>query len=62
MENFTHIFSPIKIGTVTIPNRIALLGHNHRFRARNAVPNDREIRYLEERAKEGVGLIIAGPA
>ncbi|MFH0843857.1 MAG: FAD-dependent oxidoreductase, partial [Pseudomonadota bacterium] len=47
---------------VTIPNRIALLGHNHRFRARNAVPNDREIRYLEERAKEGVGLIIAGPA
>jgi 2,4-dienoyl-CoA reductase-like NADH-dependent reductase (Old Yellow Enzyme family) len=62
MGSFTHIFSPIKIGTVTIPNRIALLGHNHRFRPRNAAPNEREIRYLEERAKGEVGLIIAGPA
>ena len=62
MESFSHIFSPIKIGAVNISNRIALLGHNHRFRARNAVPNDREISYMEERAKGGIGLLIAGPA
>ena len=55
---YKHLFSPIKLGPVKIPNRTALapMGVNL-FSADETWPK-RQIRYFEERAIGGTGLII----
>ena len=53
------LFSPIKIGNITLRNRIVFLPHSHNF-PELALPGEREAEYFAERAKGGVGLIIYG--
>ena len=53
------LFSPIKIGNITLRNRIVFLPHSHNF-PELALPGEREAHYFAERAKGGVGLIIYG--
>jgi 2,4-dienoyl-CoA reductase-like NADH-dependent reductase (Old Yellow Enzyme family)/thioredoxin reductase len=55
MEQYQYLFTPIKIGPVTVPNRIVMTGHQHRL------SGDRLLHYFVARAKGGVGLIISSP-
>jgi len=57
---FKYLFSPIKIGPVTIRNRIYFGPHGTMFADKNHILDERYIEYLRARAKGGVGLIIAG--
>ncbi|MBR3880225.1 MAG: FAD-dependent oxidoreductase [Mailhella sp.] len=54
-----HLFSPITINGMTLKNRLVLSPLNTSYAARNGETTERLIRYYEERAKGGVGYIIA---
>lgn len=58
---YTHIFSPIKVNSVTIKNRVVMapIG-NISMCDETGRPGERMIAYFEERAKGGVGLITTG--
>ncbi|MFH1646261.1 MAG: hypothetical protein ABID71_01025, partial [Chloroflexota bacterium] len=60
MTDFPNLFSPIKVGPVTIPNRIVVPGHYPAMRDPDTLPGDRLIGYWESKAKGGVGLICTG--
>ncbi|RNB81193.1 FAD-dependent oxidoreductase [Brevibacillus fluminis] len=55
--SFTYLFTPVKIGSVWIKNRILSTGHMTTF-VDNYLPTDQFIRYHRERAKGGAGLIV----
>lgn len=50
-EPFPHLRQPIRLGALTIPNRIMFTTHGPRL------SQPRYLRYLEERARGGVGLM-----
>ncbi len=54
---FLHLFSPVRIGPVTLRNRIVFPAHLTNF-ADNHMPTMRHAYYYGERAKGGAGLII----
>ncbi len=54
---FKYLFSPLRIGNVTVPNRISFSSHLSNLSERN-LPSERYMYYLAERAKGGAGLII----
>ncbi len=54
-QEFRHLFSPIKIGAVTLPNRIVLTGAFIRL------TGDRLLHYYVARAKGGAGMIMSSP-
>jgi mycofactocin system FadH/OYE family oxidoreductase 2 len=54
---FKYLFSPLKIGSTVVPNRISFSAHLTNFAEKN-LPSERHIYYLAERAKGGSGLII----
>lgn len=58
MQQYQYLFTPIKIGLMTVPNRIVLTAHAHRFHSSLAEPNERVLHYYAARARGGVGLII----
>ena len=53
-----HLFSPITLGNVEIPNRVAMAPMGTRINTTDETWPRRQIRYFEERAKGGIGLII----
>ena len=55
-KQFVHLLSPIKIGSMTVRNRIGMSAHFNGY-AWDMVPNERMIDYWVARAKGGVGLI-----
>ncbi len=56
MSEFKYLFSPLKIGATVVPNRIHFAAHMTNYAEDNLI-SDRHIRYYQERAKGGVGLI-----
>ncbi|KUO77128.1 MAG: NADH:flavin oxidoreductase [Desulfosporosinus sp. BRH_c37] len=54
---FPHLFSPIRLGPITLKNRIVFPAHLTNF-AENHLPSDRHTYYYGERARGGAGLII----
>jgi len=54
---FRFLFSPLKIGTVTVANRISFSAHLTNF-AESGLPSERHACYLAARARGGAGLII----
>ena len=52
MAQYENLFSPLTIGTMTVPNRILMCAHVHRL------PEDRFQEYYKTRAKGGAGLLI----
>ena len=63
MTKYQHLFSPIKIGTVEVPNRIALLPmgvFSSRMMNNDGSYTKDGADYYIERAKGGTGLIITG--
>jgi mycofactocin system FadH/OYE family oxidoreductase 2 len=56
-REFPHLFSPLQIGPVTVPNRILLPAHGTMF-AEDNMPGERLAAYLAERARGGAGVIV----
>ncbi|HXV21402.1 MAG TPA: mycofactocin system FadH/OYE family oxidoreductase 2 [Desulfuromonadales bacterium] len=54
---FQYLFSPLKIGTVEVKNRISFQPHLTNLAVDN-LPSERQMYYWGERAKGGAGLII----
>jgi mycofactocin system FadH/OYE family oxidoreductase 2 len=54
---FKYLFSPLKIGHVTVPNRVSFSAHLTNF-AVDCLPSERHVYYLAARARGGTGLII----
>ncbi len=54
---FPHLFSPLRIGRVTVANRISFSAHLTNL-AENGLPTERLTDYLVARARGGAGLII----
>lgn len=50
--------APLRIGTVTVPNRIMQTAHSKQYSDR--VESDRETAYFVRRARGGCGLFVAG--
>ena len=57
MEKYEKLFKKIKIKNVEIKNRLIMAPMATRFASFNGKVTERLIRYYEERAKGGVGLI-----
>jgi len=53
-----HLFSPIKIGTVEVKNRIVMPPMGTGFGTADGTVTERSLNYYEARAKGGVGLVI----
>ena len=58
-QQFEHLFRPIQLGPVTIPNRLCFSGHATLY-AEDNLPSERMAYYYAERAKGGVGFIVIG--
>ena len=56
---FDHLFSPLVLGKITIPNRICFLAHRTNFAQKNRL-TERHIAYYQRRARGGCGLITVG--
>ncbi|MDR0448067.1 MAG: NAD(P)/FAD-dependent oxidoreductase [Treponema sp.] len=59
-KNFKNLFTPIKIGNMTVPNRVVQVPTDISTGDSDGAVNDRVIAYHEELAKGGTGLIIVG--
>ena len=59
-QEFEHLFSHLKVGELTLPNRIFCSAHLPRLSSDFGPPSDKAIRYYEAKAKGGIGLIITG--
>ncbi len=57
MEKYTNIFSPGKIGSLTIKNRIKYAATETNFNYGNGYVSDREVAYMEAQAKGGAGIV-----
>ncbi|MDO8491910.1 MAG: hypothetical protein Q7T04_07855, partial [Dehalococcoidia bacterium] len=56
-EQYKHLFSPLKVGSFTAPNRMVSLPHGTYFDERG-LPSDKSIAYYLSKATGGVGLLI----
>jgi mycofactocin system FadH/OYE family oxidoreductase 2 len=59
VSSYPTLFSPLRIGPVTVRNRILQTAHVKLFTA-NGVDSMRNVAYQVERAKGGAGLLITG--
>ena len=57
-ESFPNLFSPLRIGSVTVRNRIVVPPHGVVFPPGQGSAVDRTIDYHVERAKGGAGLLV----
>jgi len=60
-QQFKNLFSPLKVGKITLPNRIAFPSHETGFYDGTKAPSERQLQYLLTRAKGGCGMIVSGP-
>ncbi len=58
--SYDLMFSPMKIGTMEVKNRVVMTAAEFSLGQINGEPTERMMNYYEERAKGGVGLIIPG--
>lgn len=54
---FRYLFKPLRLGPVTIANRIVFSAHLTNY-AEDGMPSDQHVDYYESRARGGAGLII----
>jgi len=58
VTQFPHLMSPLRIGAVTVRNRIVSTGHDTGMADHGGVIGDQLIAYQEARARGGAGLIV----
>ena len=54
---YRYLFSPLRLGPVTVPNRIVFSAHLTNYAARG-LPTEQHAAYYAARAAGGAGLII----
>ena len=57
---FPDLFSPIRVGSYTLKNRIMNTGHAAHFQTATGVPTQRYADYVGEHARGGAGVIVIG--
>lgn len=57
---YPHLFTPITLNKLVLPNRIYSTAHAEVYAETGGMPGERYIRYYEEKAKGGLGLAICG--
>ena len=57
---YPHLFTPITLGKLVLPNRIYSTAHAEVYAEAGGMPGERYIKYYEEKAKGGLGLAICG--
>ncbi|WP_085314833.1 NADH:flavin oxidoreductase [Derxia lacustris] len=57
---YPNLFSPFKLGHLTLRNRVCSTAHAEVYAEPGGLPGDRYIRYYEEKAKGGLALAICG--
>ena len=57
-EQFKYLFTPLKVGSVTVRNRIVMTAHTKLY-AEDGQLSEQHAYYYAERAKGGIGLIVA---
>lgn len=60
VQEFKHLFTPMKIHNVTVPNRVVFSAHVPLYWPVHQGPNERALQYFLARARGGAGLIILG--
>jgi 2,4-dienoyl-CoA reductase (NADPH2) len=60
VTHFPHLFSPVKIGTLELRNRLVMSPMETCYATRDGVPSPRTIAFYEARSRGGVGLITLG--
>jgi len=60
MTSFPNLFSPIRIGSLGLRNRVVMAPMETCYGSRDGIPTPRSVAYYEARAKGGVGLITLG--
>ena len=58
MKKYKNLFSPVTVKSMTVKNRIAMLPMGTNFGGQNGEFLEDHIKYYEQRAKGGTGLII----
>ncbi len=58
MALFQHLFTPLKIGSCVVKNRIMATAHLTHMASTDGFPTERQIAYHEERARGGLGLMV----
>lgn len=59
MTDYKYLFTPLKLGPLTLKNRIVFAGHTNGFvDPVTFLPNERTTGYFEERARGGASLIV----
>jgi len=59
MTQFTHLFEPIKVGNVELKNRMVMLAIGTGYPEPDGTVGDRLLNFYIERARGGVGLVVA---
>jgi 2,4-dienoyl-CoA reductase-like NADH-dependent reductase (Old Yellow Enzyme family)/thioredoxin reductase len=59
-EPFPHLFSPLRVGSYTLKNRIMNTGHAAHFQTGDGTPTDDYVHYVGERARGGAAIIVTG--
>jgi 2,4-dienoyl-CoA reductase-like NADH-dependent reductase (Old Yellow Enzyme family) len=59
VDHTPGLFSPLRIGRVTVPNRIMQAAHSKVY-GRDGHDTARDVAYAERRARGGAGLLVAG--
>jgi 2,4-dienoyl-CoA reductase-like NADH-dependent reductase (Old Yellow Enzyme family) len=63
MADYKYLFTPLKLGPITLKNRIVWSGHTHKcWEPVTFLVGDRAKGYYEERARGGVGGVVLGMA
>lgn len=60
IQQFPNLFSPLKIGKLTVPNRLYSPPHAPGFTDRFGLPTDQLIAYWEAKAAGGTGMVATG--
>jgi 2,4-dienoyl-CoA reductase (NADPH2) len=55
---YRHLFTPLRIGPITIANRIVFAAHLTNYATEDGLPSDQHAAYYAARAAGGAGLII----
>ncbi len=55
---YRHLFAPIRIGSLTLTNRIVFSAHLTNYATQEGLPSDQHVAYYAARARGGAGLII----
>lgn len=57
-NNFPHLFQPFTLRTMTVKNRIVMMPMGSDLAGHNGQMSDEHIKYYEQRARGGAGLIL----